>query len=286
MIRLLNKMHFISKFPIVNRIAYYCIKKYQLLYYGRVVIKKINGITYVLDLSEMIDSSLYFYGYYERNTSRVLREYIKQNMTVFEVGANIGSHTFEIAKILDPSHGRLFSFEPTDYAFGKLKRNFGLNNFTNITLEKIALADKNEEREIHRATSSETMPFKASWDRKKGGPKYKSIDKIKFERLDDYFARNNVRRLDLLKIDVDGYELRVIKGGMQTISMYKPIIIIEIGETVERIGDHLDELVEALWSFRYSIYSNEPQKIKFTEKDILIEAVKKKRTIDCICLPA
>ncbi len=152
----------IKKIPIANKFARYCFSKLQLLFYGKIVVKKINGIKYQLDLSEMIDSAIYFYGYYERNTSRVLCQYIKPDMTIFEVGAHIGAHTFEIAKMLDSNRGRLFSFEPTDYAFKKLKKNLMLNDFNNIVIEKLALSDVNEEKEIYRATSSETMPFKAS----------------------------------------------------------------------------------------------------------------------------
>ena len=286
MIQFLERMRFIKEIPLINKIAYYCFSKFQLLFYGKVVIKEIDGIKYELDLSEMIDSSLYFLGHYESNTSRVLREYIEPNMTIFEVGANIGAHTFEIAKLLDSNRGILFSFEHTEYAFNKLQRNFILNDFKNIVLEKIALSDINEEKEIHRATSPETMPFKASWDKKKHGPKYRSIDRIKFQRLDDYFTQNNLKGLDLLKIDVDGYELRVIKGGKETNSKYMPMIIIELGVTVERIGDNLDVLVDTISSFGYAIYSIESTEIeKFDKKKLLIETVKQKRTMDCLCLP-
>lgn len=272
----------IKKIPIVNKFARYCFSKLQLLFYDKTVVKKINGIKYELDLSEMIDSAIYFHGYYERNTSRVLRQYIKPDMTIFEVGANIGAHTFEIAKMLDSNRGRLFSFEPTDYAFKKLEKNLMLNDFNNIVIEKLALSDVNEEKEIHRATSSETMPFKASWDIKKAGPKLRSKDKIIFEQLDDYFIKHNLDSLDLLKIDTDGYELRMVNGGRKTITKYKPIIIIELGVTVERVGDKLEDLVETLSGIGYSFYSIESGS-KYDRKE-LIETVKLSPAVDCLCL--
>lgn len=201
------------RIPFIKRGIRYLIRRVQSLYYGKIVVEEIEGVKYELDLSEMIESCLYFLGRYETDTSRVLHQYIKPDMIVFEVGANIGAHTFEIAKKLDPDKGKLFSFEPTEYAFKKLQRNFQLNRFNNIKLERVAFSGVNEVKQIHRATSPETAPFKASWDLKSGGPKHRSIDTIEFRRLDDYFAENNLATLDLLKIDVDGYELRVLRGG-------------------------------------------------------------------------
>jgi hypothetical protein len=130
------------------------------------------------------------------------------------------------------------------------------------------------------------MPFRASWDKKKHGPKSGSIDRIKFQRLDTYFTQNNLKGLDLLKIDVDGYELRVINGGKETITKHKPIILIELGVTVDRIGDKLEVLVETISSFGYTIYSIESSGIeKFHGKELLIETIKQKRAMDCLCLP-
>ena len=277
------KMRFLNQIPLANRFTSFAFSKFQLLYYGKVVTKQINGITYELDLSEDIDSSLYFFGYYEKDTSKLLHQYIKPDMTIVEVGANIGAHTFEIAKMLDPDKGVLFSFEPTDYAFRKLMVNLLLNNFQNIYLEKMALSDTNEEKKIHRATSPESMPFKASWDKKKHGPKYRSVDVIKFKKLDDYYLEHKLTKLDLIKIDVDGYELRVIKGGKKTLTKFKPIMIIELGITVERIGDTLEELIQTLVDIGYSFYSIDLDLIlDYAE---LIEHVKAKRTMDCLCLP-
>ena len=77
---------------IIKRIGFYFFKKLRLLNYGRVVVKKINGVTYELDLSENIDSFLDYFNVYEKNTSRLLRKVIKPAMIVVEVGANVGAH--------------------------------------------------------------------------------------------------------------------------------------------------------------------------------------------------
>ena len=62
------------------------------------IIKKINGVSYELDLTQAIDSSLYFFGYFEKDTHKALNKLVTKNMTVFDIGANIGCHTFNLAK--------------------------------------------------------------------------------------------------------------------------------------------------------------------------------------------
>lgn len=266
----------------ISKIFGYFIHQIQKLHYGRIVVKEIGGIKYSLDLSESIDSALYHYGFYERATSRVLRKYIRPDMTVIEAGANIGAHTFEIAKTLDEKKGIIYSFEPTEYAFSKLRTNFQLNGFKNIVLEQIALSDINEEKEIHRASSPETMPFKASWDLKTGHAKCTSLDRIKFEKLDSYVSRNGIDKLHLIKMDVDGYELKVVRGGIDTIEKHKPIMIVEFGTTLERVGDRLEDLVELLSSQGYLFYSIQSN-AQYDRKE-LINIVTQRRTLDCLCL--
>lgn len=251
---------------------------------SRAVIREINGIRYELDLSEMIDSALYFCGCYEPETSRALSRYLRPDMTVIEVGANIGAHTFEIAQQLDPRQGKLYSFEPTVYAFEKLQRNFQLNDFRHVVLEKVALSDTNEQRDIHRATSPETMPFKASWNRSKRDPKTNSIDRITFRRLDDYIAEQGIQRLDLLKVDVDGYEMCVLRGGLETLRRFHPLLIIEVGTTLERVGDRPDALIDTLTELGYEFRAIETEAP--LDRDELLDEVKRRRTLDCLCLPS
>lgn len=273
----------VKKVPLVSDIARFCYAKLQRMSAGRVVTKKVNGIWYELDLSEMIDYSLYLYGYYEKETSRVLREQIRPEMTVVEVGANVGSHTFEIAKMLDPAKGRIICFEPTEFAFNKLKKNHSLNSFTNITLERVALSDTNETKTIERSTTPETMPFKASWDKTSGSAKHASVDQITFRRLDDYFVEERLDKLDLFKIDVDGYELRVLEGAKEILTKYAPVMIIELGVTVERVGDRLEDLVDTLYTLSYVPHSIETGEV--LDREELIETVRRNTTQDVLCLP-
>ena len=215
------------------------------------IIKQIDGVRYELDLTEEIERALYF-GLYETEVTALLRRYIGPSMVVFEVGANIGAHTFSIARML--KNGKLFSFEPTTYAFGKLRRNVSLNTFNNIVIEKIALSDVAEDRVISSASSSDTMPFKASWN-VGGGTKNRSVETIHFETLDHYVLKNQLDRVDFIKIDTDGYEMKVLRGGIATIKKFRPMMLIEAGHLFNRGGDSLDQFIALIGDLGYDIHS-------------------------------
>lgn len=105
--------------------------KYKMTNKNRTVIATRGGITYELDLNELIDSSIYYEGCFEPLTTAVIDKYVKSGMTVFDIGANIGCHTLRCAKLVGKS-GKVIVFEPMSWAFAKLKRNIELNDFNNI----------------------------------------------------------------------------------------------------------------------------------------------------------
>jgi len=264
----------------MKKIIIFFIEIFRRLFYGRIVIKEIQGIKYELDLSENIDSHLYFRGYWEKNTTKILEDILEPNFFVFEVGSNIGAHTFQIAKKL--THGKVYAFEPTQYAFTKLSRNYSLNKFDNIDLNNIALSNHERSERIKRNTDSSSLPFKASWDLK-GKKRNPSEENIIFETLDNFVLKRKVKRIDLIKIDTDGYELKVIKGGLDSLANFSPLIIIEIGNTLNRVGDNIEDLIDILTGLNYKLFSI-PNKREFLSKSEIVKEIDKLRTFDCLCI--
>ena len=208
------------------------------------IIKKINGVSYELDLTQAIDSSLYFFGYFEKDTHKALNKLVTKNMTVFDIGANIGCHTFNLAK--KATNGKVYCFEPMPYANKKLKKNHKLNNFKNIIIEEIGLSNKNEKKII---------TFKSNWPlNKKFRKNATNNNEIEFLKLDEYVNQKKINNIDLIKIDIDGYEFKFFKGAQKSLIKFKPQIIMEIGDMVERFDDNVFEMTAFLKSLGYKFY--------------------------------
>ena len=137
---------------------------------------------------------------------------------VLDVGANIGAHTLRFSKLVGCT-GRVYAFEPMDYAFAKLMKNVSLNAGGNTQPFRLALADRN--------LVGQQVSYRSSWA--STGQRKAETATVDFKRLDDWCAERAVAAVHLMKIDVDGGELGVIEGGLATIERCRPIILIEAG---------------------------------------------------------
>jgi FkbM family methyltransferase len=217
-------------------------KRLFLLNHNRREIKTINNITYELDFDEYIDYSLYK-GYFEVHTYLAMEKLVKKNMIVLDIGANMGAHCLNMAKLVGKK-GKVIAFEPMKPVFEKLQKNLDLNKFENVKLEQIALAEKNEIKKIY---------FNHSYTSKK--TKSKKTEQIKLMTLDTYFNKNKIEKVDFIKLDVDGYEYKILKGAKKTLKKFKPIIIMELGKyTLESVGDNIKDLIDYLFSLNYKFY--------------------------------
>src|SRR6202008_4652242 len=90
------------------------------------VIVNRGGVRWSLDLAEGIDFSIYLLGAFEPSTAATIQKLVKPGDVALDIGANIGAHTLGLARSVGPQ-GRVFAFEPTDFAFQKLLQNLSLN---------------------------------------------------------------------------------------------------------------------------------------------------------------
>jgi FkbM family methyltransferase len=183
---------------------------------NRIVQASIDGINYKLDLGEVIDVGIYL-DRYEPDLTTAIEKYCRSGFTVLDIGANIGAHTLHMASIIGES-GRVFAFEPTNYAYQKLLHNISLNQFENITPIQIVLSDKNLLRQ--------SIHFRSSWPTKGNPVEQESI--VDFIKLDDWCKRENLEHVDLIKLDVDGNEYSVIKGAKSLLIRQHPLILMEV----------------------------------------------------------
>ena len=185
------------------------------------------------------------------------------------------SHT-SVCKISWGGGGKVIAFEPMSWAYSKLKHNIELNDFNNIVIEKIALSSVNQR--------AQNIYFRSSWTIDPGSSSNaKKKEDINFITLDEYVRRNKINRIDFIKLDVDGYEYKIIQGARDTLKRDKPLIIIELGiYTLQAVGDNIYDLVNALSDIGYRFYS-EKDLAEFPDNDTMIESIPKDGTINVLC---
>jgi FkbM family methyltransferase len=231
----------ISKFRFVKRLVLALRREMRLrlpeLAPGRIVRRRRvekaiqSRSTFVVDLRaigarmivdpEMSFAWQYVLGSYEIPLVRSLRKVLRPGMVCVDVGANVGYFSLLMANLVGPN-GRVFSFEPTRRTFDALKANVHLNDLENIVVERLALFDHNgvlEFREgppgydAYNSAGEITHPSAAQ--------QIFTSHNVPCTTLDAYLDARGIRHVDLIKIDVEGAELIVLKG-MQNILEENP----------------------------------------------------------------
>jgi FkbM family methyltransferase len=214
-----------------------------------------SGLLWKLDLREGIDFSIYLLGAFERSTVRAIRRQVRPGTVVFDIGANIGAHTLGLARLVGDS-GKVYAFEPTAYAFGKLEQNLALNPeiLPRVVAEQIMLtnrADAAVETEIYSSWPLFDQPDR---QHPKHLGRLESTRGSRALRLDDYVETAAIERLDFIKMDVDGFECHVLGGGTNALKRFRPTLLMELAPYLlaER-GRSLDELLSILRAADYRL---------------------------------
>jgi len=218
------------------------------------IVVRRKGIYWHLDLKEGIDFSIWLRGGFELSALRLYHTLIREKDIVLDIGANIGAHTLHFAKIVGKD-GKVYAFEPTDYAFYKLDRNLSLNP------ELARQVDHVQAYLVDSASSNVTREFYSSWpliDRP-GLHEYhrgelKSAAGAYSMTLDKFIAKNRISRVDFIKLDVDGNEIEVLFGGLNTIQRFKPNILMELAPYLfEKKMGEMEIIISKIISLGYEI---------------------------------
>ena len=220
-----------------------------------------DGVTYDLDLSQGIDFAIYLGNSYERQTRAALRRLVKAGSLVLDIGANIGAHTLSLAHFVGPA-GQVMAFEPTDYAFRKLSRNLDLNPelAARVTARHCFLTGADAESVPSDIYSSWPLAREDGLHAKHLGREMRT-EAARARSIDSVLAEHAGQPVQLVKLDVDGFECDVLRGAGNMLSTMRPVFVMELAPyvLVER-GTSLDELLSFFIPNGYRLYDERTEK--------------------------
>ena len=156
------------------------------------------------------------YGTYEELEAKIMEEKIEMGNIVVDVGANIGLHTLNMARIVGNT-GQVFAFEPDPSNFEILKKNVKINNYKNIILEQKAVGDKHGKATLYQSDNPINHRIFPQTER--------ATNQVQVEltNLDNYFDSDMIDKINFIKIDVEGMEFGVLKGMKNILKNNKKI---------------------------------------------------------------
>ncbi len=219
-------------------------------------------------------------GVMEPSQTDLMKKIVKPGMNVFDLGANFGWFTLVLSKLVGSS-GRVYSFEPDPSLVEICNENVKLNNFSNVSIQSLAVSDKTgiSKFSINKSydTRSRLDPISLSEN---------TID-VKTISLDDFCLKENLKKVDFIKMDIEGSEPKALEGMRKIISDNPQLkIILEFNQnSMHFVGTSPDFLINFLLKEGFSleeIDKNKPGKLKKISKEQLLE----KKVCNCYCYKA
>jgi FkbM family methyltransferase len=215
-----------------------------------------DGLRVRLHLSNDASKQLYVAGCIEPNEFVFLDRVLAPGMVFVDAGANDGLFSLFAARRVGPT-GQVWAFEPSQREFGRLTCNVEGNGLGNVRAFPVALSDRNgaavlrvaEDEHAGQNTLGE-FAYDTGLLRQ---------DRVPLCRLDDLAAGEELRRLDVMKIDVEGAELAVLRGAEELIRKFKPVLLLEANDAALRHqGGSNEVLADYLRSCGYTVYAFRP----------------------------
>lgn len=190
-----------------------------------------------------IGRSIIEFGEFSEGEIDVFSQLLRPGCVVVEAGANIGTHTVPLAKLVGPP-GKVICFEPQRIVYQTLCANLALNSLTNVVAHWSGLGESHGSLFVPAIDYSVQQNF--------GGislENYDSGERVPLVPLDDF----ELPRLDMLKADVEGMELSVLKGGTATLERCRPVLYVECDRK-----DRAPDLINHLFQLGYISYWHRP----------------------------
>jgi len=215
--------------------------------------KDFYGLKYKGNLNNNIDANVFFYGAFEKPLLFFLRDTLNALITetpeaiFMDIGANVGHHSIFLSKFAS----QVLAFEPYPKVNMQFKQQIAHNNISNIQIFEIGLSDRRETLNYYAPTGNNEGI--GSFDESSIGKGNTSYGKLELREGDQVIESDSWKNIKLIKIDVEGFEKKVIKGLKRTIEEERPVIVCEItyGQqlsfvSIEELSSYLPKNYEIL----------------------------------------
>jgi len=197
------------------------------------ILKDVNGYKmYLLKDDPGLSRVLAKHGIWERATTAIVMKMIRPGMTVIDVGANLGYYALLESRLVGPK-GKVYAIEPVAQNYEVLVKNIELNKAHNVKAFRLAMGSVNGCMEMLLSCNSNHGTFMdASLFSNFYTERMEKIgrNKVQMEMLtlDKFIEDQGIEKVDLIRMDVEGYEVEIVKGMAETLVKLSPQLLIEL----------------------------------------------------------
>ena len=227
----------------------YCLNRFKWFNQETKIVQYDSDINMQLHLSDFIQQQIFFLGFYDFAGISYLKKNLQEGDVFFDIGANVGSFSLIASKQVQ-SAGKVYAFEPVHQTFKQLTYNYSLNQFTQTTLIRKAVANKNGQIELNVSDQSNTgMSSILNHDAENG-----KIEIVPCITLDDFVVENKISTINLIKMDIEGAEYLALQGMSHILQHIRPDIMVELNKSIiQKNPAQHQKLLTLMASYQYKL---------------------------------
>jgi len=202
------------------------------------------GLRWTMDAGDYTQQDLFWSGVKDAAEIREALQCLPKGGVMFDLGANFGYYAITIATAVQ-GDCRIYAFEPNPSTMQRFQRNVALNGTRGLHLFEVGVSDAAGHALVVETPNHSGAAYL----------RQNPASGVPVTTLDVFCEQNRIDRLDLIKMDIEGAELRALHGGIATFKRFRPAMLIELNpETSEREGYPVRDVVVFLEDLGYAIW--------------------------------
>lgn len=181
-----------------------------------------DGLRMQVDTASWIEWNVFFWGAYDARLRDFLSGSLDPSGTAIDVGANVGAHALAMARATP--RGRVLACEPNPTVAGRLRANVALNGLSNVSVHEVAVGEVEGSASLTVPGAQESNQGTA---RLSTGTAVPGSIEVPVVTLDVLAEAAGLDRLDLIKIDVEGLDMAVLRGAERALRRWRPLLVFE-----------------------------------------------------------
>ncbi len=201
------------------------------------------GLTYLGDLASSIDFHVFYYGAFEKGLLHFLEDAMRARApgggVFLDVGANVGQHSLFMSRVSRQVH----AFEPYELVRAKLVEHVRANQLENVEIHSVGLGNEQARLPFY-APAGKNLGVGSFKEEADAGTRY--VGELEVVAGDGFLADRGIDEIDLIKVDVEGFEKRVLEGLRETLTRFRPILVVELTYHLDISFANENQLLKAL----------------------------------------
>lgn len=205
------------------------------------------GLWMLLNARDLVQQTILLEGVWDPSLTAFVEKTLRPSDVFIDVGAHVGYFTLLASRRVGPT-GTVLSIEPNPFALKQLERNVERNHLQNVLVAHTACGEAQSVVRLHLHSESNSS-MASLYSKDSSGS---VAVEVPCTTLDQLCQERGVRRVNLVKIDVEGAELFVLRGMKRVMREMRPSIVLELHpKLLEDVGTPFDTVVALLKEFQY-----------------------------------